>query len=95
MRSFCAQVTILDRQWHDHKQFQACTLTQPSANQLLILADQATNFPRQAQHDEGAEMRRSFVTEVDLVLEKVGDPFHNLFRRTFNDLPTCNLQIAA
>jgi hypothetical protein len=37
---------------------------------------------------------RSFVIEVDLVLEKVGDPFHNLFRRTFNDLLTCNLQTA-
>jgi hypothetical protein len=57
MRSFCVQVTFLDRQWHHHKQLQAFTPTQPSANhQFLILADLATNFSRQAEHGEGPEM---------------------------------------
>lgn len=51
------------------------------------------NFTQQTQHGE-VQRRRSFVTEAELVLDKVGDPSHSLFRMAFNDLPTCDLQIA-
>ena len=80
MRSFCAQLTFSDRKCRHHKQLQPFTPTQPSANhEVLILADQATNFSRQAEQDEGGGGEgprcRSFVTQVDLVLEKVGALF--------------------
>ena len=65
-------VPFLDRQWRHYKQLQTFTLTQPSAkHELLILADQATNFSRQAEQGEGGRDVARLLHKLILSLKRL------------------------